>query len=519
MGDKRKAIKYEGWPGGLFSIDNKRKATRAHLLTADNVTFDQFGAVSKRPGIFAYGNYMPARIIGLIGPISVSAGFRYLSLENKLLVQDSPLATIHTYANGGRGQFLFYGNLYFHTNGRDASVTWASGAAAAAAALGAPLSRVCHIHNDRVFVANGTTLYETAPGTGPSSAVDNFATGASWAIQPDDGDPIFGLGSIDRDLYVFKGKTIWIQTGYTVNERQTRVFDDKHGCISPDSIQTVDLAGAGRAIIFLDSDRKLCAIYGGGVHEIGEIVQNELDKIFCGVITDDPYPTNYNKHRCVSAVHPDGMYLLGFAQATGTSPSSFTTCLVVHFKAPYTSDLGTRWPIAKWYDTGFVTEFDIRFGAMAYFDDLVRKSVAIGQVNMAANNQLFVMENPEISTDLDAFIAGGPTTYTIQDKIRTIDDDAGDDTINKNWCEVIVHISSAADPSIAYDVVQINDSDSTVLTESRAMLTPTANKDYACAGRLTNSSARCSIQISMWAGTGVQKLHSIEVQYLRGSII
>jgi hypothetical protein len=518
MADKRKSIKYEGWRGGLFSIKNKKKASRDHLLLADNVVFDELGAVMKRPGIFAYGNYTAARIIGIMGPVSSAAGFRYLSLQNKTLVQDSPLAVIHTYANGGRGQFLYYGGLYFHTNGLDASVTWASGAAAAAAALGAPLSRIAHIHNDRVFVANGNVLYETAPGTGPSSLVDNFATGASWSIQPGDGDPIFGLGSIDRDLYVFKGKSIWIQTGYTVNERQTRMFDDKHGCVAPDSIRTVDLVGAGLAIVFLDSDRKLCAIWGGAVHEIGEIVQNELDTIFSGQITDDTVPVNYNKHRCVSAVHPKGYYLLGFSPANGTSPGTFTGCLVLHFKIPYKGDYGTRWPIAKWYDTLDASEFDIRFGAMAYFDDLVRKSVAIGQTNMAGNFQLFVMEDPPRSTDLDAFIAGGPTEYVIRDGIRTIDDDAGDDTVRKNWAELVAHLSQDGVGSIAYTVTQINDSDSTVLTENRVQAATTVNKDYACTGRLTNDSARCSIQISMWVGTG-QTLHGIEIQYTKGSTI
>ncbi len=521
MSDRRKTIRYEGWPGGLFSINNKGKATRANLLIADNIVFDEFGAITKRPGISAYGVFLPAEINGLIGPVSVYAGQRYLSLANNTLVQGAPLATIYTYTHGGRGQFLFFDNRYFHTNGQDSPVVWASGDATAAVALGAPLSRICLIHNDRVFVANGTTLYETAPGTGPSSTVDNFATGASWAIQPNDGDPIFGLGSIDRDLYIFKEKSIWLQTGYTVNERQTRIFDNKHGCIAPDSIQTVDLVGAGRAIIFLDSNRKLCAIFDGSVHEISEIVQNELDTIYRGVPADDQFPLNYQKCRCVSAVHPDGYYLLGYATISGASPAQFTNCMVLHTKIPYQSDLGIRWPFAKWHSTGLPDEFNnISFGAMAYLNDLVRKSVAIGQTNNAGDHGLYVMENPPLPYDLVAYNGSGTVTYAIRDMARTIDEDAGDDMKRKNWCEVVAHISANAATATSYTVTQINDSDSTVLTETRILNATTADKDCACAGRLTNDATRCSIQIHLGCVLSeILKLHGLEIKYLPGATV
>lgn len=524
MSDRRKKIILDGWPGGLFSIGNQRKASKAHLLVADNIVIDGLGSVRERPGIFAYGNYMADYIIGMIGPISVSAGFRYFSLKDKTLVQDSPVAVIHTYATGGRGQFAFFDNTYIHTNAVDTVQVWASGDAATANALGAPKSRVVHVHNDRVFMANGTTLYETAPGTAPNAAADNFATGATWAINPDDGDPIFGIGSIDRDLYIFKGRSVHVQSGYTVNERQTRVFDGKHGCTAPDSIQTVDLEGAGRALIFLDQNRKLCAIYGGSVHEIGEIVQNELDLIWNGQITMDTYPTNYNKHACVSAVHPEGYYLLGLSPAYGGAVGTFTTCLAVHLKVPYSGEYGTRWPITRWKYTSpkFGNEFNIRFGVMCYFDDLVRKSVAIPQRNEDGKYQLFVMENPPMSHDHDEWTSEGPIDYQIMDNICTVDLDAGDDMTYKNWCELVTHISSEdlSPTTVNYTATQINNSDSTVLSETKNQPIDTLGKDYACVTRLTDSSTRCRISISMGNSANIpQVLHGLEVFYTKGGSV
>jgi hypothetical protein len=518
LGDKQKKVTYDGWPGGLFSVANARDCLKEQLLKADNVVFDEFGKVKPRPGLLAYGNYTAAAIIGIMGPISSAAGFRYLSLSNKTLVQDAPLAVINTYANGGRGQFIYFGGQYAHTNGVDAMQAWVSGAVATANALGAPLSRILHVHNDRVFCANGNTLYETAPGTGPNTGVDNFATGATWAINPGDGDPIRGLASIDRDLYIFKEKSIWRQTGYTVNERQTRVFDGKRGTIAPDSIQTVDLKGGGRAIVFLGSDNRLYAIIGGQVQEIGEAVQNHLSTIYKGSVTDDTTPLNYNKHRCVSAVHPDGYYLLGFATVNGSSPAQFTGCLVLHLNLPYESQKGLRWAFAYWYDTLEGPAFDIRFGAMAYFDDLVRKTVAIGQTTMVGGTfELFVLESPAIDYDSDPYSAGGPFTYPIPDTIRTRDEEAGSDDTYKGWFEVTAYISKSTVGSIAYTLSQINDSDSTVISsESRSASAATANKVYPCTGYLTNDATRCSIVVRQWAGVG-QTLQSLELKYIPGA--
>lgn len=183
------------------------------------------------------------------------------------------------------------------------------------AALGAPVSITLHAHNDRVFCSNGTTLYEAAPGTAPDPAVDNFATGATWPIGNGDGDSITGLGSLGRDLYIFKGRSIWLMTGYTKEERQTRQYSKVNGTIATDSVRAANLEGVGECVIFLDSSKRLMAVTVNGIIDFGDTVQSKLNEIYEGALT--PFPL---QHNCRAIVDPDGNYILAINKTSSPGP-------------------------------------------------------------------------------------------------------------------------------------------------------------------------------------------------------
>lgn len=513
MSDKKKTIEFNGWPGGLFDAANDQDALPTQLLQADNCVTDEAGTIVPRPGIAAGGLDYAAEIIDVIA-VGTTANERYMTLGDKTLI--NPVETVlHTYSVVAKGQFGYFNGKYFHTNGVDAMQGWVTGSGSTADVLGAPLSRIAHVHNNRVFCANGQNLYETAPGTGPDTAVDNFATGASWAISTSDKDPIFAVASLGRDLYIFKNKTIWLMTGYTVNERQVRLFSSYYGCTTIESVRTVNIKGVGEAIIFLSDQRRLCAIYGGEVHEIGEAVRDILKTISVSAGGLEKVPANYYMLEARAVVNPNGWYMLGIATTAGGLPSTYTQCLVVNLNFPYQSQYGTRWPITLWKQTGVAGTFPITFGAM-YLDELIYpKNVGCGMITPApALFRLFVF-NDSVEWDADANV---PATYNLYPTIRTINHNAGTDQDYKQWFDAILYASRSSVANLNFKITQTNDDDDQPVIDSLAILAaPVAYRVSAITVAIYNDSQRCSITIKF--NTFGMKLHRLELQYLKGAVI
>ncbi len=536
MSDRLKPQRYNGWRGGLFAgpglsfaeAGNLRteNATKENLLQADNCVLDEFGSVTGRPGIVA-GAASPDYTSEILEFIATNAGggaanYRFANLANKTIVSEilNVVTVINTYVNGGRGQFICFNGRYVHSNGRDAMQAWLPAAAATANALGAPLSRVLHIHNNRVFCANGDVLYETAPGTGPSDVVDNFATGATWTIRGTSNDTIVGLGSIDRDLYIFKSKTIHIQTGFTVNERQTRQFSPVYGGLSPDSIKTVHLKGIGEAIVFLSHNGKLCAIFGGSVHEIGDAVEAITTTInleansYEAAIANAAY-----KHEARAAVSPYGYYVLGFNNSTGGGlPSLFKQALVLHLDCPYQSQFGTRWPFTIWKDATATeaSTFPISFGNLGNDNYIFPPNLACGQVTTTAKKQYFAFTNSN-KNDVDQVLPVSDRTFPVRPTIKTFDDNLGSDDIYKNLFEMVIY-ASTIDGFFSFTYTETTDlGDTPISGDSITSFGAVSQKLTPITADLKNDIRRVSITLVLVFSN--QKIHALEIRYTKGASI
>lgn len=424
MGNAKKDIIYNGFAGGLCSVQSGEICLPNQLQQARNVVIVENGVIRKRPGTKQIENhYFAAWIIDLFNG--------YKSMSNKHIAVAN--STVHTYTNGGLGQFA-YMDRYLHTNGKDPMITISG--LSAAECLGAPLSRVMLKHNDRCFMAVGRVVYETAVGTYPDSAVDNFADGASWTIG-DTGQNIIGLGSIGRSLFIFKQRSIYIQVGYTKSERQTYLFTSEYGCLSPDTIKNVNLRGIGPAVMFLSNEAKLCAATMEGVIEIGDAVQDILDTIYLGTAVNEKAVAIY-LHRARAGVDPKGYYILGFATTNADTYNSFNQALCVSLNHPYDSQFGQRWPITLWKHTGETGTSEIMFNAFGMADIA---TIYGYKLHIPAKEPGGYHTWVELDWDAhnDTWGTGIPYVHKFIDfLIQTKNEDAGTRQVNKQWTDCLV---------------------------------------------------------------------------------
>lgn len=426
MGDKKKDIVYSNFAGGQCSIDDGENCLPNQLQLARNLVVDDKGLIRKRPGfVRLYENTHSDFIIDIGAP--------YLSLHDKTINWGA--GTAYTYTNGGLGQFS-YMDGHIHTNGIDPMIKISG--VTANVVLGAPLSRILFKHNDRAFVSNGAVLYETVVDTYPDNSVDNFAGGASWTIG-DTGQSIIGLGSIGRNLFVFKQKEIFVQYGYTKSERQTYKLTGEYGCISPDTIKNAKLYGIGECIIFLSQNYELCAVTNDGVIVLGECVQDILDTIYKGAAVNEASLSS-ELHRARAAVHPDGYYILGFATTADDTHNAFDQALCLNLNISYDSQFGTRYPITLWNKTDIADTSLQTFGAFGYLDINVVYGFDILVPTTTVGGD-YVFSKIDFSYYYDRQTASAPhSDYFIDWKLKTRNEDAGLKRVNKNWTDMLLVI-------------------------------------------------------------------------------
>jgi hypothetical protein len=417
-------ITYDGFSGGLCTINSGEKCLPNQLQEASNVIILEQGVVRKRYGCkqWATATVFASQIL--------DAYYSYTSHQDKTIKLNSSGATLHTYTTGGLGRFVAFGSTVVHTNGRDAMVKVTS--LGAAAILGAPLSRSLILHNDRAFCASGAVLYETAPGTYPSSTVDNFAGGATWTIGLGSED-IVGLASIGRNLFIFTPTKVYIQTGYTKNERQTYLFSSAYGSCCIDSIKNVDIPEVGASIIFLSSDNKICLLTMEGIRNIGGSVQDKLDSIYKSVPVNESYAGGAYPHRARAAVHPHGYYILGYATDNNAdSHAAFANAICISIRLAYQSLDGLRHPISAWTGGAIGPSYCcFQNGLLSTSDWLfVGSKNAIGYVQSA------FLKDEYVDTQYDA--VPEPIYTSIPIKIKTRNEDSGDAEITKTWFNVVV---------------------------------------------------------------------------------
>lgn len=525
MGDKKQTVSYDGFPGGLCSVNSGEKALPSQLQRAENVMVIDNGILRKRwPVTQVDSNYYPDFLIDLFNG--------YASCHDKKLYVAG--TAIHTYTNGGLGQFA-YMDRYLHTNGRDAMVQIVG--ITVAACLGAPLSRFIFKHNDRCFCAAGAVLYETAVGTYPASAVDNFADGASWTVG-DTGQNIIGVGSIGRNLIIFKQKEIYIQYGYTKSERYTIRLTSEFGCLSPDTIKNANLGGVGPCVMFLSDRAKLCAVTMDGVVEIGDAVQDILDTIHLGAAVNEKTLSPY-LHRARGITHPDGFYILGFATAATDSHNIFNQALCVSLDYPYASQFGQRWPITLWKATGTALTSAQTFGAFGFSDVATVYGYKLHLPTTTPDGYTWSEMSDDRTTvavadlpGVDRQKTGVPYVYCwIDIVIQTRNEDVGLKRVYKQWTDVLIRVIQE-DPAtgLAFFPLKITqevdynltiDSPPTIYQEN--LVGPNKPAKYLIELRhdLVSDGIQTNITLESYAtvAEGDIRIHGIDILYMRSNLV
>ncbi len=442
MADAKNRTDYHGFSGGMCSVASGEKCLPNQLQEARNVIISDNGIIKKRHSITQnLTQIYPDFVLDVAAAGVVSAHDKKLYLAG---------VAVHTYTTGGLGQFITFDGGIIHSNGSDAMVVCSVNPAQAV--LGAPLSRILFKHNDRAFVALNNVIYETAPGTYPSYTVDNFAGGASWTIG-DTTQNVTGLGSIGRNLLIFKERSIYIQVGYTKNERQNYLLTDRYGCLSPDTIKNVEMTGLGSAVIFLSDAGRLCAATMSGVVEIGDAVQDYLDSIYFSTPVNEKALATF-MHRARAAVLPDGFYILSFATAATDSYAAWGQALCVNLRHPYQSQFnGMRWPITLWKNTGATDSLATSFLAMSNEQKgATGKAVVLIGINTALGYAVGDI-SPLYFQDWELDAGALPVYKFIHFKIKTKNDEANDARFEKIWHDLIIKATNMSTSSIGEEAV------------------------------------------------------------------
>ena len=525
MGDRRQIVSYNGFPGGLCSVNSGEKALPTQLQRAENVMVIDNGILRKRWPVYQVdSNYYADFVIDLFNG--------YLSCHDKKLYVAG--AAIHTYTNGGLGQFA-YMDRYLHTNGLDAMVQIAG--VTVTACLGAPLSRFIFKHDDRCFCAAGAVLYETAPGTYPASAVDNFAGGASWTIG-DTGQNIIGVGSIGRNLIIFKQKEIYIQYGYTKSERQTIRLTAEVGCLSPDTIKNASLGGVGPCVIFLSDRGKLCAATMSGILELGDAVQDILDTVYRGAAINEKTLSPY-LHRARGFTHPDGFYLLGFSTVATDDHKAFDQCLCMSLDYPYDSQFGQRWPFTLWKKNAKTGVSGQTFGAFGFSDVATIYGYKLHLPTTTPDGFTWSEMTDSPTTiavadlpTMDRFKTGVPYTYYwIDITIQTRNEDIGTKRVNKQWVECRVRvIQELPATGLAFFPLKITqevnynltiDSPPTIYQENMVAPNKPAKYLIEILHDLIDEGVQTNITLESYSTTAEAdiRIHGMDILYLRSNLV
>ena len=129
---------------------------------------------------------------------------------------------------------------------------------------------------------------------------------------------------------IFKEKEIFVQYGYTKNERQTQLLTKNYGSLSPFSIKSANIQGFGDCAIFLSDKKRLCIANLNGVVEIGDNVQDRLDTI---ALADEPVALIPTRHSARAGISDDGYYVLGYSDyALNAAPFHFNKAICVNIK-------------------------------------------------------------------------------------------------------------------------------------------------------------------------------------------
>ena len=479
MSSELKTLSMAGWEGGWNGMVDETKCLKNQLQTAENVKIMDGGVVGTRPGLsYDAGNFsFPSSVHTIWGKKS---GFP-VTVEVGKNLYDSTGVSKHTYITGSQGQFEFLNDTLLHSNGADIMQQWDGIAASTSDVVGSPLTKILLRHNDRIFGAVGSVLYETSV----NSAID-FAGGAATNVGLNEGGDIIGLGSLGGDLYIFKEARIYRMTGYAKNERQILVHTDRFGTIAPGTIKSVNLKGFGEVLMFVDSKSRLCMLNNTGTWNIGEYVQKQLDEMVGATYVMAEVSESQGQY----------LFLFGFIGFP-------TMCL--HFNSPYKTPFGTRWGITK-----YLYPFS-PFSACETPGGLLIGNSAEGR------HRIYSLSNNQ---GADVWDATTPHE-SIAGTVRTADLDAGNINQIKQWrrANFMVSVGAGVTDSVLLAYSEYTDSVTVAKVGTFWQLSSgywdVVTDNY---NELTNSSRQVSLSLGLNVVDQGFRLHGLDVFYRPGSI-
>jgi hypothetical protein len=448
MSSNLSKIEYNGWAGGLNVLVDRTKTQKDQLREATNVRILPNGEIASRPSLSQAGFDLEANRIYSLFSVNALPLVRH-GKDKKIAT--STAVTLKTYATDSRGQFEFFNSTMLHTNGADTMQQWDGAAATTSDVAGAPVSRILLKHNDRVFAATGSVLYETAVNT----AID-WAGGAAWNVGLGEGGNINGIGEIGEDLFIFKQDRIYRMSGYSASERQIILFVKNFGTVAPDTIKTVYLLGIGECLVFLDSQKRICALNLSGCWNIGECVQPLLDTLYStGTYANLTMPT---AHACVTQKYKQ--YLLAFSDTA--DPTLEKNVLVLHFDSPYKSSFGTRWGFTK-YRESYSASFSIAYQAF-------HESTGFGLMVGIAIDEIALYSAARMIEGIFDYIntASATPQYPVVSTVQTRDEDAGNSDSVKQWRRALMRTSLSLGVGSVSQTNMIEYTDETVTAKTEA---------------------------------------------------
>lgn len=499
MGSQLSKVTYQGWPGGLNLLADKLQVMPIQLTEAKNVLLMTNGVVATRPGVTSLNS-----LYQFFDVLSIWNGkankYCYHSSDGTL--RDGGGNVLKTYVHAGAyyGQFVFFNNTLLHCNGYDIMQQWDCLAANTSDVAGSPFTTMLIKHNDRIFGAAGSVLYETSVNT-----ATDWAGGAVWNIGINEGGDITGLASLNSDLYIFKYNRIYRMTGYATTERVIGLYAKDIGTVEPYSIQTVNLTGLGQAIVFLSTDKRLMVMTLTMNGNIGECIQPLLDTV---AISEGPA-------RCQSAISVlHRQYMLSFP-ATGTNLKK--TCLCLHYESAYKSQYGTRWGITQ-YQAGIEPQnAPVTFQAISESIDydVIFASLAV-TITGAYNLYYF---DPTASGDGNDKMVG--SRVPIASSFRTRDEDCGNHDKLKQFRRTMLRMSSSAGSAVSLAVNFYQYVDEKILAQTTGE-SPSSDVNVAWGDifdywiDLVNSAKHCALRFDMSQNTApfsAFRIAAIEIFY------
>lgn len=139
-----------------------------------------------------------------------------------------------------------------------------------------PKARYLAEHNNRLWYGHVYLDGETNPGP-------EFPSRIYWSdlyqpdrvtgfvdVQPEDGDAITGIVSLQNNLVVFKNNRTYLVLGFSERDFQVRLVNGNVGCIAPRSIAIMD-----NRVYFLATDG-VWAFDGAGFERVSDMIREDI---------------------------------------------------------------------------------------------------------------------------------------------------------------------------------------------------------------------------------------------------